>query len=260
MNIPKIIYCFWDSELTPFLKECLNTWKLHNPNYKIIVINNKTINNYINIDDYSFIDSPARLSDILRLKILSEKGGIWCDISTYMTESLDTILNDNDNNYEIIGYSFPKSECKNILESWFIACKKNSEIMQEWTNEFLNIKNVNEYVKNKYKYDINCKSYLNNYLAIHISYSYIIYKYPNFKNKVKLYNSLEGPYKIHNDVNFNPLLIALKFYFLKKCNKLPGPFIKCRKYDRFFYNYIYLFFIIAIVILIYLLKVINDTP
>ena len=176
-----------------------------------------------------------------------------------MTEPLDTILNDNDQ-YEIIGYNFPKSGCKNILENWFIACKKNSVIMKEWANEFLNIKNVNEYVKNKYKYDISCKNYLSNYLAMHIAYSYIIYKYPNFKNKVKLYDSLEGPFKIHNDVNFNHLLIALKFYFLKKCNKLLGPFIKFRKFDRFFYNYIYVFFIIVIVIIIYLLKVINDIP
>ena len=38
-NIPKKIWSYWDNNNLPeIIEKCINTWKIHNPNYEIIVL------------------------------------------------------------------------------------------------------------------------------------------------------------------------------------------------------------------------------
>ena len=85
--IPNIIWAYWDNENLPeIVKICTESWKKHNPDYQIVILNNRTLKHYLpNIDISSMPrskDFPARFSDFVRIFILEKYGGIWIDASS----------------------------------------------------------------------------------------------------------------------------------------------------------------------------------
>ena len=186
--IPKVLYCYWNKELTPFLKECINSWKINNPDYKIMIINDKNVKQYSDITKYKNVDSVQRFSDYLRLDVLSKYGGVWCDISTFMTAPLN-FVNENQQ-YEIVGFSFPADSCANTLESWFIACQKDSQIIKKWKDKFFQIDNWSKFNKNTKNINIECVHNLTNsrgYLSIHLCLNLLIYNNPQYLYKIKIF-------------------------------------------------------------------------
>lgn len=229
--IPKIIWTYWDEyNLTPFIKLCIKSWKKNCKNYKINIINKKTINKYITINNYNIeIDSPARLSDLLRLKLLSEYGGIWMDISIYLTENIDNIINKY-SNYDIIGFDVPSNVF--IMESWFIAASKNNNFIKDWFNLFSSIKNKKDFFK-QYAY-LNRSNYIKSfgdYLLIHLCF--IILTENNNNINIKLLDSNDGPFYYHNLSNWDSLKISNYFINILKNKTFDNKYlIKFRGDDR----------------------------
>lgn len=100
INMEKIIHYCWfgGNEKSQIIKKCINSWKKYMPEYKIMEWNEKNI-------DLSF--SPfvieayknkkwAFVSDVIRLKVLYEYGGIYLDTDVELYESLDDLLKNND--------------------------------------------------------------------------------------------------------------------------------------------------------------------
>lgn len=231
--IPKVLYCYWNKKLTQFLKECINSWKIHNPDYKIIIINDKNVKQYSDIKRYKNVDSVQRFSDYLRLDILSKYGGIWCDISTFMTAPLN-FVNENQK-YEIVGFSYPDNSCNNTLENWFIACQKNSLIIKKWKDKFFQIDNWYKFNNDTKNINIECVHNLTNsggYLSMHLCFNLLIYENPEYLDKIKLFKSTDGPFKIHASQNWKEYNIAKEFIKLKDQNNLPKPFVKLRGIER----------------------------
>jgi len=231
--IPKVLYCYWNKELTPFLKECINSWKIHNPDYKIIIINDKNVKQYSDITKYKNVDSVQRFSDYLRLDILSKYGGVWCDVSTFMTEPLNFVSENQQ--YEIVGFSVPVDNCNNTLENWFIACQKDSQIIKKWKDEFYKIDNWTKFNYNNKNVNIECNQFLTNsggYLSMHLCFNLLIYKNPQYLDKIKLFKSIDRPFKIHASQNWKVYNIAKEFLKLKEQDNLPKPFVKFRGPER----------------------------
>ena len=50
-QIPKIIWTYWNNDTLPeFIEKCINTWKKHNPTYKINVVTPSNLKDYLDID------------------------------------------------------------------------------------------------------------------------------------------------------------------------------------------------------------------
>ena len=99
-KIPKIIWSFWDSENPPeTVKFCMDSWSYWNPDYLVILLNKKNVNDYIpkvnvlNLRRSS--DFPARLSDLIRINILKKYGGLWTDATNLATMSFDLFVKEN---------------------------------------------------------------------------------------------------------------------------------------------------------------------
>ena len=99
----KIIWQYWHQglEQTPeIINKCFESIKKYHPDYDIRILTFDTIKNYIEIPQkyYDLLEQKkipiAIFSDVLRLYLLSEYGGIWIDSTIYLTERLsDNILN-----------------------------------------------------------------------------------------------------------------------------------------------------------------------
>jgi hypothetical protein len=168
----KHIFIYWNSGFlnAPLVvKKCLLSWKIYNPNWKIIELDDSNLNQYINIELVitnisSKTITKTSYSDIIRIFLLKKYGGIWCDATVFCVKSLDEWLSDN----IISGFFAFEQKCDRILSSWFLYSDYNNYIIDKWYDNVIQyINNVNntdniglhhdcitiyEWNKNKYSY------------------------------------------------------------------------------------------------------------
>jgi hypothetical protein len=125
-RIEKNIWIYWEGKMPLVVEKCIERLKNFNKNYNLFILNEKNISEYIDIKINKDL-TPTFKSDIIRLKLLYEYGGIWVDSSTITNTSLDEILRINDNNtYELIGFYRSSQYLYDIpcIESWLLAAPK----------------------------------------------------------------------------------------------------------------------------------------
>jgi hypothetical protein len=191
----------------------IDTWKIHNTDYEIIILNKQNLHVYLqNIDLLNQTHSnerPERLSDMVRINILKDHGGIWLDASIICNKSLQWVLNlQEKHNVECVLYyapQFTKTEFMNtspVPENWFIACIKDSMFIKDWCDEFMNInlyENIDGYISKIVDDDkINIQNINSpNYLAMHVSSQKILQR-PN-KYNLLLLDAFNGPFLYQTD-------------------------------------------------------------
>lgn len=94
--IPKIIhYCWFGGAKKPkSVKKCIKSWKRYCPNYKIVEWNESNFD----VNQYSYTKGAyqagkwAFVSDVARLHIVYNNGGIYLDTDVELIQSLDSLL------------------------------------------------------------------------------------------------------------------------------------------------------------------------
>lgn len=96
MSIPKIIHYCWfgRGQLPALAKKCIKSWKKYCPDYEIICWNEDnfdlTQNRYVR-EAYE-AKKWAFVSDVARLQILADHGGIYLDTDVELLKPLDDLL------------------------------------------------------------------------------------------------------------------------------------------------------------------------
>lgn len=134
----KIIWFFWwqGIENAPnIVKDCVNSLKFLNKDYKLIIISKHNINEYIEIEEYivkKFNEGKiglAHFSDVIRVNLLAKYGGIWSDSTIFVTNEFD---------YKILEYSLYsiksyKDDTQNVSQyrwtTYFLCAKPNNELI-----------------------------------------------------------------------------------------------------------------------------------
>ena len=137
--IPKVIYIFWYQgfENAPeIVKRCVGSWKTCNKNWQINLLDKTNITKYVEFDfENKAINnkSIAHKSDLLRLKLLMENGGVWVDATTYCIEPLDNWIYDfSDNGLFFFGKPFQDR----LISNWFIAAQKDNYLIKTLTTNY----------------------------------------------------------------------------------------------------------------------------
>ena len=133
----KVIFIYWAQKFInapSVVKKCLLSWKLKNPTWKIIELDDDNLSEYINI--YEEIPNIQKkkimktaYSDIIRIFLLEKYGGCWCDATTFCNQSLDIWLNKN---ISTGFFGFDKPGKDRLLSSWFLYSEKKNYIIQKW--------------------------------------------------------------------------------------------------------------------------------
>ena len=105
-EIPKIIWTWWDGPNPPTsVTKCIQTWKVTNPDHDVIILGPKNIKQFlpeIDILNMKMATTPQRTADLVRVHVLAEHGGIWCDATIMLTGPLNFVHENR--GYELIGY------------------------------------------------------------------------------------------------------------------------------------------------------------
>lgn len=133
----KIIWVCWlqgEEHAPTLVKRCIASMRKYASDYKVIVLSNDNIADYVKIPD--FINEHlkkkhmqmATFSDYLRAKLLVEHGGIWIDSTVLLTGKLPDYITD----LPLFCFqSSPMSLSHIVSSSWFIASEPHNPIMQQ---------------------------------------------------------------------------------------------------------------------------------
>jgi hypothetical protein len=130
--IPKIIhYCWFGGKEKPeSVKRCINSWKLHLPDYEIIEWNE---NNY-DVNSHQFVKEAYEtkkfgfIVDVLRMHTLNELGGIYLDTDVEFIRSLP--------DYFLEQKAFGSFEVGNLLNVGLLASEKNGDFVHHMLNVY----------------------------------------------------------------------------------------------------------------------------
>ena len=92
--------CWWQGEeqMPELVKVCYSSIKRHACNHPVILITSSNQDEYLNIPEMICQKyregkiSPTHFSDIARMYLLKEYGGIWIDITNFLTQDIDCFV------------------------------------------------------------------------------------------------------------------------------------------------------------------------
>ena len=245
--IPKKIWTYWDKkEIPEFVKNCIDTWKKHNSEFEIIIVNNNNLKSYLpelDIQNLKHVSNPAHLSDIIRIHIISKYGGIWSDASNLCLKSYEYVIEkQKQKNLDFVGFYIDGTTTDNmkdypVIENWFFAAPPNSPMINDWKDKLME--------SQKYEKKQDYLDYLQkntdfqkidpDYLWMHCALQNILQNNKD-KYKFEVEKAEEGPFKYLENNKWD---VEKALDEIIDCNKknshceiLKTPFIKFRGWER----------------------------
>jgi len=138
LKIPKNIWVYWHQGLDQapeVVHHCIDSWRRLNPTYDVKILDKDTYSDFVTLPDElkkkSLKKSFAAYTDVLRIYLLAEHGGIWVDSTLFCLKPLHSWLSHTE--HDLIAFRDPGPD--RLLSSWFLAAKKDAHIIDSWKGE-----------------------------------------------------------------------------------------------------------------------------
>ena len=224
------IWIFWwqGYQHSPeIVKKCINSIKNHSGNHEVKILSEENLKDFLDLPEYIYEKlntkkiSYAAFSDIIRVSLLYEYGGIWIDSTTFLTREFDNKF-----------YNYNFYTVKHNLFSDFHVCRG------KWALHFLVSSKGNQFMK--YLKDFLLEYWKKEKWIIHyfllddiiaIGYDYLNFVKDEIDNVpinntdiYKLCNIINEPYnqQIFDQINLNTYIHKLTYkmnFVEKKDNK-----------------------------------------
>jgi hypothetical protein len=221
---PKIIWTYWKGDKLPLVvQKCVDSWRQHHPDYTVIVLTPNNLSQYTSVKpaDIPWNTSATRESDIVRINVLAEHGGIWSDASILLLSPVPMLAENKLDTFEFVGYNiraFQHTWCP-IIENWWFGTRPKGRFISIWRDAFMgtldpdNIKNASVAKKlwlmkargvnfQKLPY---CAR---NYLYMHVAAQYVLQKLltrQEIAANMLLSEAEQGPLKYLEDHKWNSI-------------------------------------------------------
>jgi hypothetical protein len=139
-TIPKYIWFMWLQGLDNapvVVRSCYRSWVMRNPGWQVVVIDSATLRDYVAVD-YSSLTTPAlpptQLSDLIRLDLLANRGGVWVDATTFCVRPLDDWLPAK---LQSGFFAFDRPRADKLISSWFLAAEPGNVLVTRLLEKML---------------------------------------------------------------------------------------------------------------------------
>ena len=86
----QIIWSYWDGPQDELIKKCFKSWYKYLDDWKINILNEKNLDKFGIIKPNTWSELlPATKSDVIRLNLLYNYGGVWMDASILLHRNFD---------------------------------------------------------------------------------------------------------------------------------------------------------------------------
>lgn len=185
MNINKTVWICWMQglEAAPeLIKACVKSVEQHLTDFNIVILTEKNIDQYVDLPGYinkKYIQgkiSRTHYSDILRVAVLCDYGGLWLDATVLCTDGkfAEHIINLPIFAYKVMNLDINDKE-PIVASSWLISSQSNNPIML-LTRDLLF-----EYWKEN--------NYLKHFFLVHLFFSMATRKFQSDWDKVPMFNN-----------------------------------------------------------------------
>ena len=186
----KKIFIYWDKgfELAPpIVTKCVESWVKHNNDWKIILLDDNNLKQYIDINE-TFKDhldvinnlTKTSYSDVIRLLLLDKYGGAWIDATVFCNRPLKWL---KDTEF----FMFEKPD--KLPSTWFIYTGLNNYIIKEWKSSMINYIKKLEYTDIKPIHAIETLNLWKDNKYNYIHYFWVHYLFNDLLNN-KIFNNL----------------------------------------------------------------------
>jgi len=136
-SIPRVIYLAWlqgAAQAPAIVQLCFQRWARLNPEYQLRVLEASDAAALLAGAKFPHLP-PQALSDILRVKLLLEHGGLWVDATLFPVLPLESWLPGQMAGAEFFAFARPGPD--RPISSWFLAVTPGHVIMQKLWHEIL---------------------------------------------------------------------------------------------------------------------------
>lgn len=129
------------------VEKCISSWEYHNPEWEVRCLDSVSLQHYVDIGVFIDLETQnitrTSFSDIARIALLHEYGGVWADATTVCNTPLDEWLPDvmEEGFFAFKLKDFPQGD--RPVASWFLAAKPSNLIIVKWA------KRISEFWKNR---------------------------------------------------------------------------------------------------------------
>ena len=205
---PRTIWTFWDGDPPKFVRVVAESWKLHNYDYEIRVLDPDTLKMYLGTA-YDEFPSPELRTDLIRLRLLYSYGGVWLDSSVILFEGIDDLVQwdslDENGFRALYNSALSNPGHRDVIESWFLASYPHSEaiaqiliILEATVRDFGNqftVENTSRspiFIAEAHSWHVRLQKTLGQtpeawgqYLLVYTVYTYLYHRHAEFREVVK---------------------------------------------------------------------------
>lgn len=133
-ELPRKLWIMWHQGLrdAPFVvHKCIDSWQSTHPDWDVVILTRENVRDYIDFDiSCEFVQklNMAHQSDLIRLYLLAEHGGVWADATTFCLQPLGQWI---DHATESGFFAFANPGPDRLISNWFLAAKPWSPIVME---------------------------------------------------------------------------------------------------------------------------------
>ena len=92
-GLNRVVWLLWLQgwESAPYVAQCvLRSWRAHNPGWQIVTLDRNNLYQFVSRSLLPAAWAPQAWSDVIRLSLLSSRGGVWADATMLCLEPLDS--------------------------------------------------------------------------------------------------------------------------------------------------------------------------
>jgi hypothetical protein len=137
--VSRVIWTFWSQgrdNAPPLVQRCFESWQEMNPNWSLRVLDESEASTYLSSATIPLHRLEAmritNKSELLRLRLLFEHGGIWTDATNFCLQPLDRwVLECMDGGF----FAFRDAAPFVMVSTWFLAASRSSRLAELWRDE-----------------------------------------------------------------------------------------------------------------------------
>ena len=135
--IPKIIYSLWYQgvgQAPPTVRLCFQRWQRLNPGHQMRILEAADVRRLLHGFPLPLAGIPVQaLSDIVRIHLLAQTGGVWADATVMPVKPLDAWLPQHTEGTGFFAFDRPQPD--RPLASWFLAASRSQPLVEKWCRE-----------------------------------------------------------------------------------------------------------------------------
>lgn len=130
---PKRIWSYWEqgwSAAPTIPRMCLQSWQQRNPDWEVIPVDAINLDRHVRLNSKPFWRNVAAspMSDLIRINLLKQHGGVWTDATVWCHKPLSSWLSD-----DFFCFSSPTPD--RPVATWFIAANLSSYLVSKWAEK-----------------------------------------------------------------------------------------------------------------------------